>query len=192
MIMPITQSPDIFYITYFDAIDDSKVKRLMALLTDIIVNVKPKELYFLFSSNGGSVDAGITLYNFLRSLSVDITMHNMGSIDSIATIIFLAGNKRYACQHSAFLFHGVEFKFQNNSSLNNVQLNELLSRIKTDQQKISGVLTERTKLTVEDIKTLFVQGESKDPSFAISKGIINEIRQAVIPNGAPSITVNLN
>jgi ATP-dependent protease ClpP protease subunit len=164
----------------------------MAILNDIIANVKPKELYFLFSSNGGSVDAGITLYNFLRSLPVDITMHNMGSIDSIATVIFLAGNKRYACEHSAFLFHGVQFNFPNGASLNNAQLNEILSRLKTDQQKISGVMTERTKLTAEEIRTLFVQGESKDPSFAISKGIIDEIKRAIVPDGAPNITVNIN
>jgi len=164
----------------------------MAIVNDIIVNAKPTELYFLFSSNGGSVDAGITFYNFLRALPVDITMHNMGSIDSIATVIFLAGSKRFACQHSAFLFHGVQFNFAANSSLNNAQVNEILSRFKTDQQKIAGVLTERTALTQEEVKTLFIQGESKDPLFAKEKGIIDEIKSAVVPSGAPNITVNLN
>jgi len=68
---------------------------------------KPDVLYFLFSSNGGSVNAGIALYNFLRALPVEIIMHNTGSIDSIATVIFLAADKRYAALHSTFLFHGV-------------------------------------------------------------------------------------
>jgi ATP-dependent Clp protease protease subunit len=186
------QQPDIFYINYFDIINESKVKGLMAICNDIIAKVKPRELYFLFSSNGGSVDAGITLYNFLRSLPVDISMHNMGSIDSIATVIFLAGNKRYASPHSAFLFHGVQFNFEGKISVNNQQLIELLSRLKTDQQKISGVLTDRTKLTADEVKDLFIQGESKDPQFAVSKGIINNIVAASIPPNAPCITVNIN
>lgn len=186
------QNPNIFYINFFDIINDVKVRGLMAICNDIIAKVKPKELYFLISSNGGSVDAGITLYNFLRSLPVEISMHNMGSIDSIATVIFLAGNKRYASPHSAFLFHGVQFNLEAKISINNQQLNELLSRLKTDQQKISGVLTERTKLTAEEVKDLFIQGESKDPTFAISKGIIDSIISANIPPDSPCITVNIN
>src|SRR5271167_405496 len=99
------------YVNYFDSIDDAKTKALMAICSDIVAKQKPRTIYFLFSSMGGSVNAGITLYNFLRALPVEIVMHNNGSMDSIANVIFLAASKRYAARHSSFLFHGINWNF---------------------------------------------------------------------------------
>src|SRR5881396_644821 len=88
--------PKTIYINYFDGINEAKVKVLMAVCSELIGKQHPDQLYFLFSSNGGSINAGITFYNFLRALPTEIVMHNIGSIDSIATVIFLAGEKRFA------------------------------------------------------------------------------------------------
>jgi ATP-dependent protease ClpP protease subunit len=183
---------DTFYVNYFDGIDDSKVKSLMGIFTDIVAKQKPKTIYFLFSSGGGSVNAGITLYNFLRALPVEITMHNVGSIDSIANVIFLAGTKRYAAAHSSFLFHGILWNFGAGASLNFTQLNETLSVFKREEDKIASIIAERTKMTETEIRDLFRQGETKDLQFAVDKGVIDEIRAATIPKDAPIITVNLS
>src|SRR5215467_10757045 len=75
---PPNQQIETIYVNYFDSIDESKTKALMAICSDIVAKQKPHTLYFLFSSMGGSVNAGITLYNFLRSLPVEIIMHNNG------------------------------------------------------------------------------------------------------------------
>ncbi len=56
----------------------------MAVASEIINKQKPDVIYCLFSSHGGQVEAGITLYNFLRSLPVELVMHNTGSTDHIA------------------------------------------------------------------------------------------------------------
>ena len=52
---------------------------------------------------------GMNLYNVLRGLPRDLTIHNVGNVGSIGNAIFLAGSKRYACAHSTFMFHGVGF-----------------------------------------------------------------------------------
>ncbi len=65
----------------------------MNFLSDQI-NKGQKEFYFLISSPGGSVNDGIVLYNFIKALPAKIIMHNIGVIDSIATVIFLAANER--------------------------------------------------------------------------------------------------
>ena len=64
-------------------------------------------VYLLLSSEVGSVMHGINLYNVLRALPVKLVTHNVGNVDSIGNAIFLAGEERYACQHSTFMFHGV-------------------------------------------------------------------------------------
>jgi ATP-dependent Clp protease, protease subunit len=189
---PTPQPHKTIYINYFDGINESKVKALMAICSDIVASQRPDTLYFLFSSNGGSVNAGIALYNFLRALPVEIVMHNTGSIDSIATVIFLAANKRYAALHSTFLFHGVQLNFPQGAVLNHTQLQERVSMIKQDENKIAGIIAARTTLSEGEIRQLFHQGEAKDLTFAIEKGIIHEAKDAAIPKDAPFMTVNLN
>ena len=186
------QPTDTVYINYFDSIDDKKVRGLMGICADIISKAKPKTLYFLLSSSGGLVDAGITLYNYLRALPIEIVMHNTGSIDSIANVVFLAAERRLASKHSSFLFHGIVQPINQGVALNKNQLNEVLSGLGKSEDKIQGILTERTKLTIEEVRNLFVQGESKDLAFAIDKGVIHEIRDPAIPPDAPIITVNIN
>ncbi len=186
------QKHETIYVNYFDGIDESKAKAFMAICSDIVAKQKPKTIYFLFSSNGGGVNAGITLYNFLRALPVEIVMHNVGSIDSIANVIFMAASKRYAAVHSSFLFHGITWGFGAGASLTFNQLTETLSVFKREEDKIASILAERTKMSEAEIRELFRQGESKDLQFAVDRGVIHEIRAATIPENAPLITVNLN
>jgi ATP-dependent protease ClpP protease subunit len=121
------QPPKIIYINFYDGINESKVKTLMGMLSQMVASNKPETLYFLFSSPGGSVDAGIVLYNFLRALPVEIIMHNTGTIASIGSVIYMAGSKRYAAPQSTFLFDGVQTTFPANSTMSHAQLVERLS-----------------------------------------------------------------
>ncbi len=185
------QGENIFYVNYFDRIDDQRVRALMTACSDILIQHRPDTLYFLFASGGGFVNAGIVFHNFLRSLPAKVVMHNMGAIDSIATCIFLAGTERYACPHSSFLFHGVEWTFSQPTSVPANKLAEFSSQLRQDEQKMSNIYTERTKLTESEVRELFMQGESKAPAFAKEKEIIHDIRNIIVPQGAPFVTINL-
>jgi len=106
-----------FYVNYCDEINPIKVKAIMAIFSEIIKTEKPDIIYCLFSSGGGNVEPGIALYNFLRALPVELIMHNTGNIDSIANVVFMAADTRYAATHSSFLFHGVNWNFAANTDL---------------------------------------------------------------------------
>lgn len=182
----------VFYLNYFDQILEPQVKTLMNVCSQIIAQKKPDTLYFLFSSPGGSVNAGITFYNFLRSLPAQIVMHNTGSIDSVATVIFLAGERRYAAKHSSFLFHGIQRQIGKDSRFRSTDLKEQLSGLELNESKLIGIISERCELTEGEIRDLFQQGESKDLSFALEKKIIDEIRNPKIPKGAEFASINVN
>ncbi len=97
------------YINFSAPIDMKTAQVLMGVLSDQ-VNKGEKEICLLFSSPGGQVNPGVTLYNFLKSLPVKIITHNIGVVDSIGNIVLLGGAKRYAAPNSSFLFHGVGFE----------------------------------------------------------------------------------
>ncbi len=186
-----TTPKKVIYMNYCDDVSPVKVKAIMAALADIITREKPDTIYCLFSSSGGHVESGISLFNFLRALPTEIIMHNTGSIDSIANVVFLAADTRYASVHSSFLFHGINWNFEAKTSLNKIQLKEILSTFDSSETKIVGIITEKTKLTAEDLRTLFNQGESVNPDFALSKGLISEIKNPTIPKDAIFVSFNL-
>ena len=189
---PTPAAKSVFYINYFDQIQPPHIKVLMGVCTQVITQKKPDVLYFLFSSPGGQVDAGITFYNFLRSLPAEIVMHNTGAIDSVATAIFLAGDRRYAAKHSSFLFHGIQAQFHKDSRAPTSLMREQLSRLEADESKITGIVAERSAMTEGEMRDLLQQGKAVDLAFAIEKKIIHEIRNPEIPKGADLLSINVN
>lgn len=179
------------YINYFGEIVPNKVNALMSIIGGAVQQHNPDTIYFGISSNGGDVNSGIAFYNFLKALPVKVIMHNTGTIDSIANVVFLAGKERYANEHTTFLFHGVTMGIGQNSSFMLNQLKELESRLREDQNKMAGIICKESKIDTSEINTMFKEGESKNGTFALEKGIISEIKQYQIPKGVLLITPNL-
>src|SRR5450432_29081 len=145
---PVPRSPSekIVYVNFFSKIDDASANKFMSACAEIIKVESPTCLYFLFASPGGSVDAGVAIYNYLRALPVRLVMHNSGAIDSIANVIFHAADERKATPHATFLFHGVGMELPEKAKLNTSQIKELLSQIKALEDKIAKILSERCQL----------------------------------------------
>lgn len=185
---PSTAGPTI-YINFFDEIDFLRVNFFMERTTALLKQ-DPEALYFLFSSTGGDVNAGFVLYSYLRALPVKIVMHATASIDSIANVVFLTGDERYAAPEATFLFHGVTTEIKGRVDL--AELNERKGSIEEDEKKIGRIFETRTTLAQEDIKRYFRQGETKDAEFAKRNGIVSDIRESVIPKGANVVDFNFN
>jgi len=78
-------------------------------LIDVIGQVKkqPEVLSFNvhINSEGGLVDVGFDIFNYLRSLSKPITTIGSGIVASIATVIFMAGSVRQVRENTPFMIH---------------------------------------------------------------------------------------
>lgn len=180
------------YIYLFDQIDMKRVQAIMNIVSGIFAKEKPHSLYFIISSPGGSVDAGITLYNFLKSIPCEVIMHNNGSIDSIANVIFMAGNKRYASPNTSFLFHGSKMMYDGPHEYTLASLKETISLMERSHEKMAGILKSSTKLTAARVKKLFNEGKSLNTTEALNYGIINDIRSIELTEESLYICLNLN
>jgi ATP-dependent Clp protease protease subunit len=176
------------YVNLSAAINQPTSQGVMSFLTEQ-VNKGEKEFYFLFASPGGAVRDGINLYNFLRSLPAKIIMHNIGVVDSIANVVFLAAEDRYANPVSSFLFHGVGFDITQSARLEEKDLRERLTTIQRDQRLIAEVIAERTKLEQEEIMGMFLEAKTRTPNEAREVGIIQDVKSASIPKGSQIITL---
>jgi len=175
------------YINFSAEINIHTSEGLMNLLSKWI-NEGEEEFYFLFSSSGGVVRDGITLYNYMESLPAKIIMHNIGMVDSIANVVFMAGDERFAVPNSSFLFHGVGFSITQPTRLEMKELKERIKSIDRDQTLISQIIANKSNLSVDEIKNFFMELQTKTPEEAKKIDLIQDIKEVKIPKGANIIS----
>lgn len=176
--------PEIVYISFVHPITWDTVNPLIKMSNDI-VNNGVKQIYLLMGSPEGIVDAGFAVYNHLLGLPIIVTTHNIGSIDSVANVIFLAGAKRLACGNSTFLFHGVHWAFPAAAEVTRAQMTEIITSLRAGENKMRDAIVSRSGLTVDEVDAFFTEGAMKDAAFALSKKVIHEIGPVNIPTGVP-------
>ena len=180
--------PSLVVISFSAEIIPHTTESLIAAVANC-ANQGVAEVHLLLSTPGGSVMNGLNLYNVLRAMPFELVTHNVGNVDSIGNAVFLAGDRRYACPQSTFMFHGVGFDSQPGQRLEEKLLKERLEGVVADHKRIGEIIEERTELTRQKILPLFREAQTKDAAYAVSAGIVHEIRDVEIPPGTPVIAL---
>ncbi len=89
-------------------VDESmKSQLLRGLITMNDINTNPISIYL--SSQGGDAYIGFGIYDLLRESLSNIHMYAHGTVMSAASIIYLAGDKRFGSENVTFMLHGISF-----------------------------------------------------------------------------------
>ncbi|SFB98794.1 ClpP family protease [Massilia yuzhufengensis] len=142
------------------------------------------EIELHMSSEGGNMTAGFALYFFLKSLPVPLTTHNIGSVESIAVVIFLAGHKRYACPGTRFLVHPLHWGFGSLVAADHARVSEWRDCLDFDAERYASIFLEATTAAgpATDIRhNLTGNARIFDAQQAVQAGIVDEARQAELP-----------
>ena len=180
-------NPHTAYIRFLVGVDQATISRLIAT-----VEQKLKEgvnhFVLLISSPGGNVYAGISGYNFLKGIPAEVTTHNFGTTDSIATVLYCAGSRRYCVPHARFLLHGIGADFQN-VRLNEKFLDEQMKSLKSDRENISKIIADACQRPLERVEQEILQGTVLNAEESIQYGLAHEIRSQLFESGAEIIAV---
>ncbi len=176
---------DTVYVSFTTEIQQGTTLEVLLGTFTEFANQGIKTVHLLLSSPGGDVTAGITLYNSLRAMPFKLIAHNVGSVNSISNLVFLAAEERYACKNSSFMFHGVGIDVTSAIRLDERKLRETLDSLIADQKRIGSIIAERTKLSTDEVAKLFLGVATKDAEYAKTAGIVDDIRDVKIPAGAP-------
>jgi ATP-dependent Clp protease protease subunit len=155
------------------------------------VNLRVPSITVFMSSSGGMVEEGMSLYGCIRSLPVPVTIHNIGSIDSIALAVYLAGSRRLSNPDATFLMHDFYFP-QPVAVTNRHQASDISVGLIGARKRFMEVLRVSTNMTNEQFESLKFLGEAsiKTATTAKEVGITHEIQQAVVPAGAELYNVD--
>ena len=151
------------------------------------VGTGTKNLTLLISSPGGASVEGFALYHFLRSLPVELTTHNIGSIESMANIVFIAGKNRFACPNTRFMLHEFTWISTQQETLNRDQMEQRVQSLDADARQFKEIFKLHTSLTDEIFDTLHLlqQPVIIVPDRAKEMGIIQDVKDATVALGTP-------
>lgn len=90
-----------------DAIDDYTANVVVAQLLFLHFENKNKEISIYINSPGGSVTAGLAIYDTMKFVTADIATYCIGSCASMGAVLLAAGTKgrRFALPSSRIMIH---------------------------------------------------------------------------------------
>ena len=155
------------------AIDDNVANAVIAQLLFLEADDPDKDINIYVNSPGGSVTAGLAIYDTMQFVKPDITTICVGQAASMGALLLAAGSagKRYALPHSRILLHQPMGGFSGQASDIDIHAREIL-RLK---QVLNDILQRHTK---QDMKRL---QQDTDRDFfmstkqAVEYGVIDEV-----------------
>ena len=184
----IPQDAPIIYVIFSAEIVPTTTEGLLHVMAQC-ANKQVQHVYLLLTGPGGSVESGMQLYSTLRAMPFEFTTHNVGSVNSVSNVVFLAGSQRFAVSEATFMFHGVGLDIQRGERLEEARLREGLDTVLNDQKRIGTIVARHTNLNSRQVANLFRRAQTKDASYALSSGIISQIKDVQIPAGSPVVTL---
>jgi ATP-dependent Clp protease, protease subunit len=171
--------PDVF-LTFCSTIDQASAGRIMAALA-IATQKNVKNVHLLFQSCGGTVGDGIALHNYFKAYSLDLSIYNVGSVQSIAAIAYLGAKKRIAHKHATFMVHrtvgpaiGVGAK----------RLESFRHSVNIDDARTEAILREHSEVTLEQWTNLRDNEFWLTAEDAVKSGVATAIGEFAPPIGA--------
>lgn len=123
-------------------------------LVDVVEQVKAQPLATSFrvniNSEGGVVDTGFHIYDYLKSLKVPITTVGNGLVASIATVIFMAGDNRILNDGTRWMIHLPAGEMKGTAD----QMEAFAKEIRVAEKRLIDFYKETTGISEEGIKPL--------------------------------------
>lgn len=144
-------------------------------LIDVISQVRkqPDATSFdvYINSDGGHVDVGFDIYNFLKSLGVPITTIGQGMVASIATVIFMAGNKRRVMPNTQFMIHAPMVSVE---MANADEMEYITKDIKETENKLTKFYSQHLNLNAEAINPLLKKDTYLTEAQLVDLGFVTQ------------------
>ncbi|MGA2549793.1 MAG: ATP-dependent Clp endopeptidase proteolytic subunit ClpP [Burkholderiaceae bacterium] len=108
-----------------------------------------KDIHFYINSPGGSVYAGMAIYDTMQFIKPDVSTLCTGMAASMGAFLLAAGakGKRYSLPNSRIMIHQPSGGSQGQASDIEIQAKEILFL----RERLNGILAERTGQSVEQI-----------------------------------------
>ena len=154
-------------------INDDVANLVIAQLLFLEKEEGTKDIDLYINSPGGSVTAGLAIYDCMQILKPDISTICIGQAASMGAFLLAAGakGKRYALPNSRILIHQPSAGFEGQATDIEIHANEILNI----KRRLNELLATSTGQPVEKIKEDTERDKFMSAEEALEYGIIDKV-----------------
>jgi ATP-dependent Clp protease protease subunit len=154
-------------------INDATANLVVAQMLFLESENPDKDIFLYINSPGGSVSAGLSIYDTMQFIKPDVSTLCLGMAASMGSFLLMAGapGKRAALPNSRVMIHQPSGGAQGQAADIEIQAREIL---KTREQ-LNRIYAERTGQTVEKIAADMERDYWMSPGEAKDYGLIDQV-----------------
>ena len=154
-------------------IDDTMANLVIAQLLFLESEDPDKDIHLYINSPGGSVSAGLAIYDTMQYIKPDVSTICMGMAASMASVLLAAGapGKRFALPYSRVMIHQPLGGVQGQASEIEITAREILRL----RDEMNGILASHTGQTKEKIAQDTDRDNYMSSQQAKEYGLIDEV-----------------
>ncbi len=154
-------------------IDDHVANLVIAQLLFLQMEDGKKDISIYINSPGGSVTAGLAIYDTMQFVTCDVNTYCMGIAASMGAVLLCAGTKgkRYALPNSDIMIHQVSGGAQGQASDVERQV-EFMFKLK---KRLNGILSRHTGKPVEQVEKDADRDYYMTAEEAKAYGVVDEV-----------------
>lgn len=157
-------------------VTDEMANNFVSELIYLMDKGDPIDIYI--NSTGGSVNAGLVIYDTIQACSekIDINMYCIGMAASMAAVILAGGQKgrRYILPHSKVMIH--EPLISNSMGGSATTIKKTADFILETKKITNGILAKHTGKTVKEIDEATLYDNFMNSTEAVEFGICDEVK----------------
>ncbi len=154
-------------------IDDDVANSVIAQLLFLASQDEKKDIKLYVNSPGGSVSAGLAIYDTMQYIKPDVSTICVGLAASMGAVLLAAGapKKRFALPNAEIMIHQVLGGFQGQAS--DVKIHA--ERILKTKDNLNKILAKHTKMKLEQIEKETDRDKFLNPEEAKKYGLIDAV-----------------
>ena len=154
-------------------IEDHMANLIVAQILFLESENPDKDISIYINSPGGSVTAGMAIYDTMQFTKPDISTLCVGQAASMGALLLAGGTsgKRYALPHSRMMIHQPLGGFQGQASDIDIHAKEILNI----REKLNQVLANHTGQTIDTIAKDTERDNFMDSKEAVEYGLVDKV-----------------
>jgi ATP-dependent Clp protease protease subunit len=154
-------------------VNDMSANLVVAQLLFLEAENPDKDIFFYINSPGGSVTAGMAIYDTMQFIKPDVSTLCIGQAASMGALLLTAGaaGKRYCLPNSRVMIHQPLGGFQGQASDIEIHAKEILFL----REKLNQIMAHHTKQPIESIQKDTDRDNFMSAEQSVAYGLVDKV-----------------
>ena len=154
-------------------VEDQMANLVVAQLLFLESENPDKDIHLYINSPGGSVTAGLSIYDTMQFIKSDVSTICVGQAASMGALLLAGGKKekRFALPHSRIMVHQPSAGYQGQVTDISIHANEVLEM----KRRLNEIMSKHTGQSVETVERDLERDNFMSADAAVEYGIIDTV-----------------